>query len=169
MTEKDAAATSQEADRKRQLGKLLPLLVGGEPIGVIVGELREVVVARMRVPAAAILLPHGKGVVVIPRDSLDLELIQDWVDLPGMRAEATQIPEAEEHCGTSSPRVLRRRAEREMIAVGATEEGDRPFQTGIVHAADGITESAARNVVWGPLCYAPMPLEMHSHIERTRS
>src|SRR6266853_6857465 len=90
------------------------------------------VVARMRVPAAAIGAPFCQRLVVVPRDRDDPELVQDRMDLPGIRTEAAEITEAEERRRPSQARILRGRSKREVIVVRAAEERDRPFQAGIV-------------------------------------
>src|SRR4051812_48043200 len=112
MAEEDPAPLPLESDRAGQRRKAGALAIGGPPVGVGIGELSEVIVARVGVPAAAIGAALREGLVVISSDRADLELVQDRIDLPGIRTEAAEIAEAEDSRCTARARVLRRRAER---------------------------------------------------------
>src|SRR5438067_1949108 len=139
MAEKDPTPPPEKSDRTGQGGKPRTLGVRGPLVGVLIGELREIVVAGVRVAAAAIRAPRGQGLIIIPRDRDDPEFVQDRIDLPGVGAESAQVAEAEDRGRAAPKRVLRDRAKGEVVAVRATEERQCAFET--PHDADGITRS----------------------------
>ena len=104
---------------------------GRAAVGVVVRELREVIVGRMGVPASAIGTLLGERHVVVPRQSPHPELVEKGKDLSRIRAEPAEITEAEEALCSTAARVLGRRAERNVVAVDAPQEGDRTLQIGL--------------------------------------
>jgi hypothetical protein len=83
----------------------------------LVGELREPIVVRMGVPAAAIAQARRQGLVVIAGQGADAGFFESGVDLPRVGAEAAEVPEAEQVRRPAPPRVGDGLAERRVVAV----------------------------------------------------
>jgi len=60
-----------------------------------------------------------------------VKLFEDRVDRPGIRAEPSEIPEAEDPPCAPAARVGEDGTERQVIAVEAAEERDRPLEIGV--------------------------------------
>jgi len=82
----------------------------------------------MRIAAAAIRLALRERAIVVPHHRDHLEFLQEGDHRAGARTEAAQVAEAVDRRGASTRRILEHRAEREVIAIGAAEDGDRLHQ-----------------------------------------
>jgi len=84
----------------------------------------------VRIAAAAVGEPHRERFIVVSRDRGHAKLFEDRVDLSGIGTEPAEIAETENPPGAAAPRVGEDGAERDVIAVEASEERDRAFEVG---------------------------------------
>ena len=94
--------------------------------GVRVAQPREVVVAGIRVPAAAVRRSVGDGRVVVALNRHDAALTQQRDGAVGVRAEAADVAEAEDGLYAAGPSVVERRRQGRHVAVDTAEHRDAP-------------------------------------------
>jgi hypothetical protein len=92
--------------------------------GVLVADAGEVIVAWIRIAAAAVGLALGERLVVVALNGEDAALLEQGEDPVRMRPEAAHVAEAEHRLRVAPARVLQRGAEGEGIVVDAAEDGD---------------------------------------------
>ena len=86
--------------------------------------MREVVVARVGVAAAAVRVPLGHGEIVVALDGAHAGVAQQREHAIGMRAAAAEVAETEDGVHLAPADVGQRGRQRVRVAVHAAEHGD---------------------------------------------
>jgi hypothetical protein len=102
------------------------VLARGAAARVVVADLGEVVVSRVGVAAVAVVRGRRQRLLVVPLDGRDPLAAQDLDGPVRVRAERAEVAEGEDRVHPPGPRLLERRAQREVVRVEAAEEGDAP-------------------------------------------
>ena len=135
VNQKELAGTDAQPAALRQATH--PGLEFAAAVGrrVFVGDRGEVIVARIGVPAVAVLAATRQRLLVVALDAPDPALLEQRPDLLRPGTEAAEIAETVHGLGTTSPRILQQRRQRKVVAVRAAEHGNpgvRPFDPGVV-------------------------------------
>ena len=93
---------------------------------VLVADPREVIVARIRVAAAAVRLALRERFVVVALDGEHARRAKKGKDAVGVGPEAAHVPETEHGLDVAPAHIREHGLEGEGVAVDAAEDGDAP-------------------------------------------
>src|SRR5690606_23280935 len=105
VAQQHAGASDRDARRRGQRREPRAMLAMRVRERVVVGELREVVVARVGVAARTVLAAVADRVVVVALDRADRERPQQLYRAIGVRPEATSVAEEEDGLGAARLRI----------------------------------------------------------------